>query len=89
MSPAPTLLAACALAVVDRVEGPVAVLDWCGLARVDVPRAALPAGVGEGSRLQLVSVPPDPVSSPRVEAGEEARADQPERAVLSTSGVKP
>jgi hypothetical protein len=58
MSPAVTLVASCVIATVDRVEGPVAVLDWCGIVRTDAPLSALPDGVAEGTRVRLVRSPP-------------------------------
>lgn len=46
--------------VVDRIEGEIAVLEVGG-ATVDWPRAALPAGIAEGSRMSFAisGVSPD------------------------------
>ncbi|TNF25663.1 MAG: DUF3006 domain-containing protein [Deltaproteobacteria bacterium] len=43
---------------VDRIEGPIAVLSTDGGARIELPVALLPAGVGEGRWLSL-SLTPD------------------------------
>jgi hypothetical protein len=42
-----------AVAVIDRIEGPVAVLEWSELGITEVPVEVLPPGAGEGDRLLL------------------------------------
>lgn len=44
--------------VVDRIEGDRAILEIDG-ETVEIPRAALPPGAQEGSRLQLMALPED------------------------------
>jgi hypothetical protein len=53
-----------AIAVVDRIEGEVAVLEWQDLTFAEVPVEVLPPGVEEGDRLVLHarSLPPSSVA---------------------------
>lgn len=53
MIPALALLATCRVLTVDRIEGEVVVLDWCGRLRFDAPINALPTGLAEGDRVRL------------------------------------
>ncbi len=52
MSPA-TLFVFGAIAVIDRIEGPVAVLEWRDMTITEVPVDVLPPGAGEGDRVVL------------------------------------
>lgn len=49
----PVLLVFGAVAVIDRIEGPVAVLEWHDLTITEVPVEVLPPGAGEGDRVLL------------------------------------
>ena len=46
-----------AVAVVDRIEGPVAVLEWHDLTFTEIPVALLPAGAEEGDRIVVRTRP--------------------------------
>lgn len=78
----PTLLAAALRldAVVDRVEGEVAVIEWRVGALADVPLGLLPPDTGEGDRL-VVEIAPA--------AGAEARAITPSALDLPGDGRPP
>jgi hypothetical protein len=43
------------IVVVDRIEGPFAVLEWRDTHLTEVPVSALPAGVHEGDRLLVAA----------------------------------
>lgn len=51
------------LATIDRIEPPMAVVEWPGGALTDVPLARLPADAREGARLML-SPPPRSCPAP-------------------------
>ena len=51
------LVPARALVVVDRIEPPVAVLEWTAGVLTDMPLALLPPGISEGCRLEVVVTP--------------------------------
>ncbi len=59
------LLVIGAIAVVDRIEGSVAVLEWQDFGVTEVPVELLPPGVGEGDRLLLRARSLPPVSADR------------------------
>lgn len=53
----PVIAALGTLVVVDRIEGPFAVLEWKEEVLTEVPISALPLGVEEGDRLVLLVRP--------------------------------
>lgn len=50
----PVVVALGTLVIVDRIEGPLAVLEWSEEQLTEVPVTALPDGVQEGDRLVLL-----------------------------------
>ena len=60
----PLLAVLVLLGVVDRIEGPIAVVEWEGRALADHRLDQLPSGLREGDRLRAVLRPPRRTSSP-------------------------
>lgn len=68
----PYLLAQCGTGVVDRVEGEIAIVEWCGSVFFDVPLRAVDGRLVEGAELRLTVIevqPTRPTTQPRGAAG--------------------
>lgn len=79
----PILFVFGAVAVIDRIEGPVAVLEWRDLRFTEVPVEVLPPGANEGDRIVLrartlprTTVARAPGSRPRGAARARGRASE-------------
>ncbi len=59
-----------AVVVVDRIEGPMAVVEFGGIC-VNIPLLALPPGLKEGDRLEVRVLPPQEISQ-TADSGEAA-----------------
>lgn len=81
----------CPTPVVDRIEGDIAVLDWCGTRRSDVALLDLPPGVSEGDpvpRAPALPLRSRPAASAQSRVGRHGRPSSRGAAPPAPSGVE-
>lgn len=81
----------CPMPVVDRIEGEIAVLDWCGARRTDVAVLHLPPGVTEGDavpRPPLFPLRSRPAPATQFRVGRRGRPSSRGAAPPAPSGVE-